>query len=221
MTYSHKDLCSIAVNWLRRPASRNGPGCNIAFSEVRSDWTGECPDAIGFRAGVCDEASIVIEVKTSRSDFLADRKKPHRMHPEKGMGIYRYFLAPEGLLSVDELPLGWGLLEVNSRGAIKVKSGHALAKRDTIDSWKHTRAINAEWVLLIRLLNRVGDGEKVKNWLKEAAKTNTRIIAENERLRKTNDSVLRENLQIKRRLHLLEKESILNHSEPVHGLENG
>jgi hypothetical protein len=108
MPLTHRQLCDLAVKWLQRPASRSGPGCQVAFSECRADWKGETPDAIGFRAAVFKEASVVVEVKVSRADFLADRKKPHRIDPSLGMGTYRYFMAPAGLISPEELPARWG-----------------------------------------------------------------------------------------------------------------
>lgn len=99
MPLTHRQLCDLAVKWLQRPASRSGPGCQVAFSECRADWKGETPDAIGFRAAVFKEASVVVEVKVSRADFLADRKKPHRIDPSLGMGTYRYFMAPASLIA--------------------------------------------------------------------------------------------------------------------------
>ncbi|WP_152495198.1 adenylosuccinate synthase [Dickeya sp. NCPPB 3274] len=59
----------------------------------------------------------------SRSDFLADRKKPHRQEG-CGVGTYRYFMCPEGLITIDDLPDRWGLLWVNSRGHVTVMAGH-------------------------------------------------------------------------------------------------
>lgn len=58
-------------------------------------------------------SSIVVEVKTSRSDFRADFKKKYRTEEwqDQVPGNYRYFLVPKGLISSDELPEGHGLLE--------------------------------------------------------------------------------------------------------------
>jgi len=73
----------------------------------------EVPDAIGWlNAGKC---SVLIECKTSRSDFLADAKKMFRRRQEHGMGRYRFYMAPVGLLAADEMPEHWGLLEVRGR----------------------------------------------------------------------------------------------------------
>jgi hypothetical protein len=58
----------------------------------------------------------------SRADFLADRDKPFRQRPEIGVGCERYYLTPRGLLRTEELPRGWGLLEVNGREIEQVKA---------------------------------------------------------------------------------------------------
>ena len=55
----------------------------------------------------------MIEVKVSRSDFFADKKKPERK--AGGVGTYRFYLAPAGLIAVTDLPESWGLLEFNGR----------------------------------------------------------------------------------------------------------
>ncbi|MDO8416550.1 MAG: adenylosuccinate synthase [Agitococcus sp.] len=192
MPFTHRELCDLAVLWLKRPVSKKGPGCHIAFSESRGDWYGETPDAIGFRAGVSNEASVLIEVKTSRSDFLADRKKPHRKVPESGMGKYRYYMAPEGLLQAAELPPQWGLIEVSDKGRLKVRQGHVLLSGYDVDNWQQERAMGKEWTLLTRLLNRVGDAEKVQNWLKESRNINARLVTRNERLAQENERLSRE-----------------------------
>ncbi|MFA5649540.1 MAG: hypothetical protein WC914_00140 [Proteiniphilum sp.] len=78
----------------------------------------EQPDAFGF--GSC--GTQLIEVKLSRGDFLADKKKFFRINPEFGLGTFRSYLCPEGLISIDELPPKWGLLYVNeNKRVVKIK----------------------------------------------------------------------------------------------------
>lgn len=192
MDFTHKQLCELSVNWLKRPASRGGPGCQVAFSESRGDWNGETPDAIGFRAGVHNESSVVVEVKISRADFFADQKKPHRADPASGMGVYRYYMTPEGLIKPDELPPRWGLVEVTAKGVLKARSGHVLLKYQEEDVWQHERAISGEWTLLARMLSRVGDVEKAQNWLKESRNLNARLARSNDDLRAKNDELSRQ-----------------------------
>lgn len=111
---THADLVKIAGRWLRNTA-----GCSVALEELcAATGNGENPDAIGWYCG----RTLLVECKVSRSDFLADRKKRFRMQPELGLGRYRYFMAPTGLIKVEELPARWGLLEV-SGGRVSVAAG--------------------------------------------------------------------------------------------------
>lgn len=182
---SHADLCDIAVKWLRRPNSQNGHGCCIAASEVKSGWTGEIPDAIGFRQkgyGVGD-GSVVVEVKVTRSDFLADRKKGHRK--EGGLGNWRYFMCPTNLIKPDELPEGWGLLWVNKRGHVKPMAGpaHVMAatphyemRRESLEQYRQGSDVAGEQFILVKLLARVGDPEQVNQKLREAWREHSRLV---------------------------------------------
>lgn len=150
MSFTHQDLCTLAVNWLQRAPGRNGPACQVAFSEAKGGWNGEIPDAIGCRTAAEDEGSIVVEVKVSRADYLADRAKSHRQDGALGMGLYRYFMAPEGIISVQELPKNWGLVEVSLKGVLRVMAGHVTVKRAEQSAWRHERAMEREWLLLAR-----------------------------------------------------------------------
>lgn len=117
MNDEHRALVERAERWLRNSAVVKSDGylgrfnvkCGIVLTERHSQC--EIPDAIGWvHQG---RLSIVVECKTSRGDFLADAKKPHRRRPQSGMGRYRYFMARPGLLSVEELPPLWGLIEAS------------------------------------------------------------------------------------------------------------
>jgi hypothetical protein len=66
------------------------------------------PDAIGWNA---HGASILIECKSNKPDFLQDKYKTYR-RDGAGLGNQRYFLTPKGLVKPTEVPEGWGLLEV-------------------------------------------------------------------------------------------------------------
>ena len=102
----------MAVRWLRRYR------CGVVLSE-QACVSGEMPDAIGWKKA-CH--SVLIESKVSRGDFLADRAKRFRQKPETGVGCERYYLAPRGLIRTEELPMGWGLLEVWGREIERVKA---------------------------------------------------------------------------------------------------
>ena len=109
---THAKLVSLAVAWLRRYR------CGVVLSE-QACVSGEMPDAIGWKKA-CH--SVLVESKVSRGDFLADREKPFRQKPEMGVGCERYYLAPRGLIRIEDLPVGWGLLELVGREIERVKS---------------------------------------------------------------------------------------------------
>ncbi len=102
----------MAVEWLRRYR------CGVVLSE-QACASGEMPDAIGWKK-TCH--SVLVECKVSRADFLADREKSFRQKPQTGVGCERYYLAPRGLIRQEEIPAGWGLLEVRGRNVEKAKA---------------------------------------------------------------------------------------------------
>ena len=102
----------MAVRWLRRYR------CGVVLSE-QACVSGEMPDAIGWKKA-CH--SVLVESKVSRADFLADRDKPFRQRPETGVGCERYYPASRGLIRIEELPTGWGLLELSGREIERVKA---------------------------------------------------------------------------------------------------
>lgn len=150
----HDDLVVRAGKWLRSTA-----GCTVVFEELVT-LTSEIPDAIGWKDGT----SYMIECKVSRGDFLADQSKRHRKHPESGIGAYRYYLAPAGLIKVEELPDRWGLLEVDSRGRVNLRAGcHPKRYGNERVSFLHTSNHRSEIYMLLSGLRRLqislGDAE--------------------------------------------------------------
>jgi hypothetical protein len=102
---THAALVRKAVEWLRSYR------CGVVLSE-QACVSGEMPDAIGWKRA-CH--SVLVECKISRADFLADRAKPFRQKPDSAVGCERFYLAPRDLIRPDELPSGWGLLELYNR----------------------------------------------------------------------------------------------------------
>jgi hypothetical protein len=113
MSATHSDLVELAKRWLQSK-------CGVVITEIAT--TGEEPDAIGWQGS----HSLLIECKASRADFLADKQKSFRRQSERGIGLARYFLAPAGMIAVDELPEKWGLLETNDgqRAQVVKASSH-------------------------------------------------------------------------------------------------
>jgi hypothetical protein len=141
----------MAVRWLR--SYRSG----VVLSE-QACVSGVMPDAIGWKKA-CH--SVLVESKVSRADFLADRAKPFRQKAENGVGCERYYLAPRGLIRIDELPGGWGLLEVSGREIERVK---ASAK-----NLRSEAGFQSEMNLLLASLRRVEiriEPESITDFLK-------------------------------------------------------
>ncbi len=134
---THAQLVEKAVRWLRSYR------CGVVLSE-QACVSGEMPDAIGWKRA---NHSVLVECKVTRGDFLADRVKPFRSKPERGVGCERFYLTPADLLRIDELPQGWGLLEVRGRG---VEIVHPSAK-----NLRSAVGLRYEMNLLLASLRRV------------------------------------------------------------------
>lgn len=175
--WTHAELCKKAVGWLRRSHSAGGCGCPNAYSEVQSGSNGgEIVDAIGVKTAEGTE-TIVVEVKVSRSDFLADRRKPFRIDPSSGMGNYRYYLCPEGLITEDDLPPKWGLIHIGDRGKATVVCGHKNGKKR---DWYFESNRDSELGMASLLLAKAGDFEN----LNAVKRLNQRLESEVAKLRK-------------------------------------
>ncbi len=111
---THAELVNAAAKYLKYNCR-----CGVVFTELVSA-AGEIPDAIGFRM----DYSIVIECKASKNDFLQDAKKRYRIHSWMGMGSYRYYMCPEGLLKPGDMPDKWGLIYVTGAGKRILVRGH-------------------------------------------------------------------------------------------------
>lgn len=110
---THSELVKIAERWL--VSSR---GCGAVLTELVTLYP-EIPDAIGFRDGT----STLIECKASRADFLADAKKVFRRNTWMGMGTFRFYLCPAGIITPEDLPPKWGLIWVNEKGKARMQVG--------------------------------------------------------------------------------------------------
>jgi hypothetical protein len=146
---NHTDLIKISEKWLRKSMN-----CEAVITELHTK-ADETPDAIGFKSGI----SILIECKMSRQDFLMDKKKPFRREPERGMGTYRYYLCPEGLIKEDDLPPKWGLLCVNDKGKVKKVIGPVKHNKHI---FVNIRNMKAEQLLLVSALRRYQNGWSLK-----------------------------------------------------------
>lgn len=112
---THKQLVRRVAGWLR--VSREFRS-KVVLAELVTQ-ADETPDVLGF---ISNGVSILIECKVSRADFKSDAMKSFRQFEDSGVGNYRYFAAPAGLLKPEEMPAGWGLLELDKRCTFKVKT---------------------------------------------------------------------------------------------------
>jgi len=139
---SHDEIAEIGAKKLK------SLGYIATFSNMNSAVAGERPDALGIKS--CGE-TFLIEAKTSRSDFLADLKKPWRQAGYAGLGHYRAYLTPKGLLSADEIPYGWQLWEVHgkTKPIVKVVKGRIKqadpSGRTTWKAWVNVNCDSEEY----------------------------------------------------------------------------
>lgn len=106
----HYEYIQIVSKWLKKHTYNvKIHNCPIIATDIVSlNNTGEVPDVIGWSSS----QSVLVEVKTSRTDFKKDFKKKFRIDQSKGMGNYRLYCCPENMIDVNELPENWGLLYV-------------------------------------------------------------------------------------------------------------
>ncbi|HHZ24246.1 TPA: hypothetical protein HH296_17785 [Xanthomonas vasicola pv. zeae] len=146
---SHAQLVDLGARWVRRE------GFGVVATEVVAVGCREQADVIGLRA----TCSAVIEAKASRADFLADWAKPHRH--TGGLGLYRFFACPEGLIDLAELTKGWGLLYATSRSirAVVRPPGNIWPRRDAAsaawEAFQHQSNDSAERSVFYSIARRL------------------------------------------------------------------
>jgi hypothetical protein len=137
---THEELRKLAVRWLTTSKK-----CTVVLSEIVSHAT-QIPDAIGWQT----ERSTLVECKVSRSDFFRDKEKCHqRVNATPGMK--RFYLTPPGLLHIEDLPDGWGLLEARENYVKMIRDSECFAMTN--------RAMSDEIAMLVSALRRVKQRE--------------------------------------------------------------
>lgn len=164
--------------------------------------SGETPDAMGWRMAGHLDGSVVVEVKVSRSDFKADMKKAHRSGDSLGMGNWRYYLCPEGLIVPDDLPEKWGLIYADDKGRVRPVVGpmttrnYFESKKIANDMW-HESDTDRERFALAKLFDRVGDVDELNRRMKG-------VWAEADHLRRSLAD-LRETVRLNKESHLVDR----------------
>lgn len=141
---NHNDLIDIGIKWLQKPYKNCSPighaACSVVLNELVTQAQ-EIPDAIGFSG----DKTIVLEAKTSLSDFRADAKKAWRIKDSLGMGALRYYICVDGLIPVDEVSDNWGLLYVKNNIVSVIKDSKTFEERQ----WKK------EMMMLLSYIRRI------------------------------------------------------------------
>ena len=131
--------------------------CSFVVCEVVTVNCHGTPDIIGW-----DETrSVLVECKTSRSDFRAEKKKHVRRKDMESLGIggLRYYATPKGLLKLEEIPENWGLIEVDETISIKKLIPFGTVDAERIYIKKHATPIKeynvrAEMSILMSVIKR-------------------------------------------------------------------
>lgn len=117
---THQELVDLTAKRIQRLF-----GCGMILKEATSSHLNMVADVFAIKKG---GITFQFEIKTSLSDFLKDKKKPHRKTPEEDLGMYRYYVAPQGVIKPNHNdlinnPARWGLIEVTKGGRFNIISG--------------------------------------------------------------------------------------------------
>ena len=137
---THQRIADSASTWLSKPFA------SLVVQELSTtSWASHyAPQYRMDVVGVIPNAStcVVVECKASRADFQKGRDK---LEVYKDFCHTLYIAAPRGMIKVDELPEGVGLLEVGPRGGARRKR---LPTRRQVGSSQYT-------LMLERVLQKI------------------------------------------------------------------
>lgn len=158
---THHQLCELAGRFLKHVQ-------HYDKILIETGYRKENPDAFG----IDKYGSTLIECKASRSDFLADKKKPFRINPANGIGMTRFYLVNEGVIKKeDDVPDGWQVLVAKDENTIEAYTNYYGYKPTYTpkELWFEERNYKAELELLWswfyreehKCLPKIGDAPKV------------------------------------------------------------
>lgn len=136
---THDELIKRGVKWLENNSNYLYRS-QIVVTESRTIAT-EIPDIFG----ISHYRTILIECKSSLSDFKADLLKKHRNN-KNSLGNLRFYLCPSDLIPVNLIPENWGLLYAPKK--------NITIKKEPIEL-RNPEIPNEEWYILYSLLIRV------------------------------------------------------------------
>lgn len=107
----HRIMCEEAAKILHKGSFDSCMGHKYVAVELMT-YGNEIPDVWATNGW----SATIVEVKTSRADFLRDRAKKCRQNPIEGIGNFRWYFARQGIIKEEELPEDWGLAEADENG---------------------------------------------------------------------------------------------------------
>lgn len=147
--YSHSEIQDVVAVYLMT-AGRIRIVCKESKSKLK-----EVPDIFA----VDRQGTYMVEVKVSHKDFLADNRKTFRRRPKEGVGKWRYYACPEGIIQPEEVPPRWGLIYVYEDGRVGIVKGKKFPREP--DEGRYTFQQNFEleyWELYAMLRKAVSWG---------------------------------------------------------------
>lgn len=123
---THRQLCELGARFILSLRHPTGYPWRIL---IETGYRAENPDVFAYTK----YHSILIECKTSRSDFLADMKKPFRQNPQIGIGERRLYLVNQGVCTQNEMPKGWQLLIAYDKDTILLPENFLSPESNAID----------------------------------------------------------------------------------------
>lgn len=147
--HTHSALIEIGAAWLTR---QRYP---VVLKELVTCCQ-EQPDVIGWNGG----NTHLLEAKATRSDFLADRKKWFRQAYHRGMGTYRSYICPTGLIKPEELPEKWGLIYVDAKGKTR-----QIRRAELVESKSWRDEVRMLLSVIRRVLEPFQTGPKLSKFL--------------------------------------------------------
>ena len=148
---THIELVEAAKRFLKTR------GVMIIFTELVT-LNRENPDVIGWNA----DCSVLVECKASRSDFLSDKRKPFRNGMMDGVGDFRIYFCPPGIIKPEDLPEGWMLVWFDGK---KSKAIHGFKNRYKINSWKIEKPFDVDKDVEMSMMYSALRRLDIKGWL--------------------------------------------------------
>lgn len=120
-------------NWAFFTELRIGTGFGKDKEQRLDAW------AINFFTGKRN-VTVGYEIKTSKSDFISEIKKPKKRRAGLRLSNEFYFVVPKGLIKIEDVPPECGLIEVNEDGFLE-KTIDAPYRDDAIPTWLFVASI--------------------------------------------------------------------------------